>query len=310
VSADLADAVRRELTAPAPAFAAAFAAELAERRADVLAVLFYGSALRTGETSGVLDFYVLTRALPGGLKGVASRVLWPDVSYCEHAVAGATLRAKIATMTLEQFQRAAKGRGIDTTIWTRFVQPAVLAWSDGQESADRVIRAVTEAAKTAACFAAALGPRQGPASAFWQSLFRQTYAAEFRVERGRELAILAPDPQRYDLRLPQAWRAAAMEFGAEADGSLAPRLSPAKRRGLLRAWRLRRMLGRPLNVARLIKAAFTFDGAARYAVWKVERHTGVALPLTPWRERHPILAAPGAAWRLWRARRRNQAEAR
>jgi hypothetical protein len=66
---------------------------------------------------------------------------------------------------------------------------------------------------------------------------------------------------------------------------------------------VRRTLGRPLNVARLAKAAFTFEGATRYAAWKIERHTGVAIPVTPWRERHPLMAAPLAAWTLWRARR-------
>jgi len=61
-------------------------------------------------------------------------------------------------------------------------------------------------------------------------------------------------------------------------------------------------MGRPLNYARLVKAAFTFDGAARYAAWKIERHTGMPVALTPWRERHPVLAAPGVLWRLWRQR--------
>ena len=65
-----------------------------------------------------------------------------------------------------------------------------------------------------------------------------------------------------------------------------------------------RLMGRPLNVARLLKAAFTFEGAARYAAWKIERHTGVPVAVTPWRERHPILAAPGVLWRVARERRR------
>jgi hypothetical protein len=61
-----------------------------------------------------------------------------------------------------------------------------------------------------------------------------------------------------------------------------------------------------LNLARIAKAAFTFDGAARYAAWKVARHTGIELEVTPFRERHPFLAAPGAWWEL----RRRQAVAR
>ena len=52
---------------------------------------------------------------------------------------------------------------------------------------------------------------------------------------------------------------------------------------------------KPLNVLRLLKASSTFEGAARYAAWKIERHTGVAVDVTPWRERHPVLAAPGVA---------------
>jgi hypothetical protein len=57
-----------------------------------------------------------------------------------------------------------------------------------------------------------------------------------------------------------------------------------------------------LNATRLVRAAGTFDGAARYAAWKVERHTGVAIEVTPWREKHPLLAAPGVLWRVWRQR--------
>ena len=62
-------------------------------------------------------------------------------------------------------------------------------------------------------------------------------------------------------------------------------------------------LGKLLNIARLVRAAGTFEGAARYAAWKVERHTGVTVELTPWRERHPVLAAPGVLWRVWRERK-------
>jgi hypothetical protein len=65
-------------------------------------------------------------------------------------------------------------------------------------------------------------------------------------------------------------------------------------------------MGKPLNVARILKAAFTFDGAARYAAYKIERHTGVDIAVTPFRERHPFLAAPGA----WFELRKRQAEAR
>jgi len=80
-------------------------------------------------------------------------------------------------------------------------------------------------------------------------------------------------------------------------------MTPAARRRVLRWWRIRRRLGKALNIARLMRAARTFDGAARYAAWKIERHTGLALEVTPWREKHPLLAAPGVLWRVWRRRK-------
>lgn len=299
-------AVRAELSWPAPPMAVALAASLATAFDTPAAVLFYGSSLRTGEREGIHDFYVLTHTPPDGLRGLASRLLWPDVGYREIADEDGPLRAKIASMTLGQFRQASKGRGADTTIWTRFVQPAALAWSDGQASIAAVTEAVADAAKTAAAFSAALGPATGAPADFWQSLFRQTYTAEFRVEsRGRETTILAADTARYDALLPLAWAAGGIEMTTTADGKLSPKLSPAERKRLLAAWRLRRIAGRPLNVARLMKAAFTFEGAARYAAWKIERHTGVPVPVTPWRERHPILAAPGVLWQVARERRRS-----
>ncbi|MGR4864431.1 hypothetical protein [Caulobacter sp. LARHSG274] len=300
-----------ELLAPAPAHAVAFAARLAEVFEGPAAILFYGSILRTGDLDGVMDFYVLTAGPRRGWRGLAGRLLWPDVSYHEITLDGRVLRAKVAAMTLAQFQRAVRGQGADTTIWTRFVQPSALVWTADPEVAPAVIEAVAEAARTAARFAAALGPAEGPPRAYWSALFQQTYAAEFRVEKGgREQSILAFDASRYDRLLTACWREEGLlDIGAPegVEGPVRPALEPEARRRICKAWTLRRHLGKPLNFARLIKAAFTFEGAARYAAWKIERHTGLAVALTPWRERHPVLAAPGVLWRLWRLRRGRKA---
>ncbi len=292
--------VGRELGSEVPAPVKELAATLADPVRDAV-ILYYGSTLRSGDLSGILDFYRLThRPHRRGIRGHIERWLWPEVSYHEAAVEGDTLRAKVATMPLATFRRAAEGRGLDTTIWARFVQPAQLAWSAGPEATTAAGQAVTEAVKTAARHAAALGPTAGGAGAFWTALFRRTYAAEFRVENGgRADQIAAAAEGRYAAILPLAWAEAGVRF-SEADGVLAP-----VKTGLPRL-SVRAALGKPLNLARLAKAAFTFEGAARYAAWKIERHTGIAIPLTPFRERHPILAAPGVFWRL----RRAQAEAR
>ncbi|MEG8025128.1 hypothetical protein QP162_13165 [Sphingomonas aurantiaca] len=291
----LGDVVRRQLHVPTIAAVRDVASVLAAGSADTLAVLFYGSNLRTGLIEGVLDFYVLTAGPP-------ERGMWPTVSYREFAHHGETVRAKIATMRLATFAKAAAARTLDTTIWTRFVQPSALVWVREPAIASQVAAAIGDAARSAARFAAALGPASGTADTYWRALFRQTYAAELRVERkGREGQILGFDPARYDELLPLAWTADGIAFRDEA-GVLRPDLPPARRAALQQAWARRRRAGKPINIARLVRAAFTFEGAARYGLWKVERHTGVAVPLTPWREKHPILAAPGVFWRVWRAR--------
>ncbi|MFS0773839.1 hypothetical protein [Sphingomonas sp. 1P08PE] len=263
---------------------------------DVAAVLFYGSNLRTGVLDGVLDFYVLTAGPP-------ERGLWPRVGYREFARAGTTLRAKIATMRLATFQRAARGELVDTTIWTRFVQPAALVWARDEAARTAVTTAIGGAAVTAARFAAVLGPARGEPAAFWRALFRQTYAAEFRVEQsGREEQILIHGAGRYQALLPLAWKAAGIAFARSGDDMI-PAIPDDERKRLTAAWQRRRRLGRPLNVVRLVRAAWTFEGAGAYGAWKVERHTGIPVPLTPFREKHPILAAPGVLLRVWRARR-------
>lgn len=274
----------------------AFAARLGDA-ADALAVLFYGSNLRTGSLEGVLDFYVL-------LPGAVETGIWPRVSYHEWECGGTMLRAKVATMTLATFRAAAAGETLDTTIWARFVQPSALAWCRDEGVAGQARDAVAGAAITAARLAVALGPQSGPAEDYWRSLFRATYAAEFRVEKaGREESILAANRDHFAGLLPLALEAGGVEVARQGD-VLRPAMSAAERSRIRRWWAKRRRLGKSYNLARLVRASTTFDGAARYAAWKIERHTGIAVEITPWRERHPVLAAPGVLWRVWRAKRR------
>ena len=292
----MSDTLRDQVAAGLDAIVAdpvrAVAAQLAGE-AHAVAVLFYGSNLRTRSLDGVLDFYVLTDGPP-------ERGLWPTVSYREFPAGNRVLRAKIATMRAATFRAAAAGDLIDTTIWTRFVQPAALAWVRDDAAREAVIDSIAAAAITAARFAAALGPAAGAAEDYWRALFRQTYAAELRVEApGREEQIIAHGAGRYQALLPLAWAAAGIAFAQDGE-RLSPRLPQPDR--VRRAWRRRRQLGKPLNIARLVRAAFTFEGAAAYGAWKIERHTGVAVTLTPWRRRHPVLAAPAVLWQVWRRR--------
>lgn len=291
----LAARIGASLNAPVDPAVAGFAARLAGE-AGAAAVLFYGSNLRTGALDGVLDFYLL-------MPGPQQERIWPRVSYHEWDHAGQTLRAKVARMALSTFAKAAGGDRRDTTIWARFVQPSALVWlADGSYRED-VTTAIAAAACTAARLAAALGPDRGTADDYWRALFRATYKAELRVEKpGREDSILSVNRDHFAGLLPLAL--AAQNIAFDLDGAiLTPHLEPARRTQILRWWTSRRRLGKPINLLRLVKATTTFEGAARYGAWKLERHTGVAVEMTPWREKHPLLAAPGVLFKLWRQRR-------
>lgn len=292
--------MRREV---APAVTA-FADQLAARAGGATAaVLFYGSALRDGALDGVLDFYILIDrpgAWPGSrMAAFANRLLPPHVGYVESAIEGLTLRAKYAVMTLAQFRHAMSARRIDTTLWARFSQPCACVYARDEADRTKVRAAVVAAVVTAARWAALLGPESGDAPAYWRALFLRTYASELRVEsRQRGSDLLAHDTSRYVRLMPAAWRAAGLPFTSTGSGGLAPALSRAERDAGQRRWRLRRRLGRPLNLLRLLKAASTFANAIDYVAWKVERHSGYRIEPSAFQRRHPLLAAPLLYWRL------------
>lgn len=288
--------VERQLDRSVDRAVAAFAEVLA-RKAGAVGALFYGSNLRTGELEGVLDFYLLT-------PGPQLDRIWPRVSYHEWDYQGTTLRAKVATMPISLFHDAASGMLRDTTIWARFVQPSGLVWRRDESAKQQIVAAIEAAAGTAARFAAALGPQSGSESDFWRALFQETYKAEFRVEKsGREDSILSLNRDHFDGLLPLAWQHTGIEF-RQAGGALSVDWRGGEKGQILRQWRSKRRWGKPLNVIRLLKASTTFEGAARYAGWKIERHTGVPVKITPWREKHPVLAAPAVLFSVWKAKRR------
>ena len=297
-SGPLEERIAGGLAAPVDPAVAEFAAALGAA-AGARAVLFYGSNLRTGSLEGVLDFYVL---LPGTAEEEAA--IWPTVSYHERPHGDIVLRAKVATMRLATFARAAGGDLTDTTIWARFVQPSALVWTADENAHDAVVDAIAAACTTAARLAAALGPENGTADDYWRALFRATYEAEFRVEKsGRENDILSVNAAHFAGLLPLALEAGGIP--PRQDGErLSPDLPHWQRGVILKWWARRRRMGKPLNLLRLVKASTTFEGATRYAAWKIERHTGMPVEVTPFRERHPLLAAPGVLYDLWRHRRR------
>lgn len=294
--ADLKGLVARELREPvAPAVLAVAEAVRARHAKAAVAVLFYGSCLRKPETllaDALFDFYLLVddyrAAYDSGILAFANRTLPPNVFYLEVPRADGVLRCKYAVVTLEQFAAGTSPQTLNVSLWARFSQPARLLWSRDASIADRVAECCTEAILTMLGNAAGLAQSDEP-DLIWRRAFEATYAAELRSETSDRAAELV----RLDAARYRRVTGPALIALRDRGGIFSADISAA-------LWRKRRRVGKFLNLARLVKAAFTFQGALDYVLWKVRRHSGVELQVTDWHRRHPLLSAPVLAWRLYR----------
>lgn len=275
--------VATELSEPVDPRVAGMAAAIAAAHPHAArAVLFYGSCLRERQLDGLmLDFYLIVSDYEAAYERVwlarANRLIPPNVFPFAHD----GLSAKYAVLSEADFARLC-GQGADNvSVWARFAQPSRLVWAADETAKVRATDAVAQAAPTLLALAApcVAQAEQGDWRAVFGAGFAHTYRAELRAERqGRSVSILDADPGRYR----------AMFEAAQADGVLAQ----AGEKGRYEArWRRLQRRGKWLSVARLIKASFTFAGGIDYLAWKINRHAGTSIVITPWQRRHPLMAA-------------------
>jgi len=286
--------VAAELAAAVPPPVEAVAAAARERHgAGILAVLFYGSCYRDGrDEGGLVDLYLIAESYRAvhrhPLARLMNALLPPNVYYVDAPFEGRRVRAKYALVSLPQFLRLTGACTFNPYFWARFAQPAGLVWVRDPDVRTQIRRALVQAIVTTYRAARPLvGDRPDPL-AVWQRAFLESYRTELRVEK--------PERAR---QIVEHFRERYRRLSGLLERLPAVSVSPAVCR---RRWRLRRMQGKLLSVLRLLKAAFTFRGGAEYLAWKIERHSGVPLELTPWQKRHPILAAATLGWRLHRRR--------
>ncbi|MDD3179346.1 MAG: hypothetical protein PHQ04_03240 [Opitutaceae bacterium] len=275
------------------------------RRAGIAAVVFYGSGLWGPAGADTLyDFYVLVERLrdwaPGRILAVAGRALPPNVYYLEVKTGGTTLRCKYAVMRRSQFEAAARGEHFTPQIWARFCQPCRLLQIRDEAVRASLIRALADAVVT---FHRRTLPLVAGVSIrdFWVAGLGSTYGSEIRSEKAgraarRVEAELATFTARTRLALPLCGAGAALT----PEGNVTSDISARERRRFRRRLALKRPWHKAVNFARLIKAGFTFQGGLDYARWKIERHSGVAVRVTDFQRRHPVLTGLLSFWKIVR----------
>ena len=285
----------REVDPRVSAMAAAIAAHYP---GAARAVLFYGSCLRERQLDGLmLDFYLIVSdyraAYDKGWLATANRLIPPNV----FPFAFEGLSAKYAVLSEADFARLCGPHADNVSVWARFAQPVRLVWAVDDSARTNAADAVAQAAPTLLNLALpeVAADKRGDWKALFQGGFSRTYGAELRAERKtRSGSIVDSDPAYYR---------AAFE-AAVADGSVLPDAAvnahQTERAG--RTWRRLQRRGKWLSVVRLIKASFTFAGGIDYLAWKINRHAGTKIVITPWQRRHPLLAAVTLLPRLFVSR--------
>jgi hypothetical protein len=275
-----------------------------ERHGDALqAVLVYGSWLR-GERDTMLDFYVLVedyRTLDASWEGWLCRALPPNVYHICHAASGDApeLRAKYALMTLDRFRRAVES-DFHSYFWARFAQPCEILFARDQATLALLGHAFRAA--TSSFIRRALPVMGGHFSSaeLWTRGFALTYRCEIRTEGGGRGSSIYAHNRAYFDHATHSFARDNTSVSAEPGGGYRNHAGRWARMLSAASWWLRRLQGKLLSVLRLLKAAFTFNDALAYLLWKIERHSGLYIEPTQRQLKHPLLFAWPLLWRLYR----------
>lgn len=273
------------------------------------AVILYGSCLRSTDLlEGLVDFYVLVESTPKAEPRLWLRLggclLPPNVYYLETPLGSETVRCKYAVLSLGQFERGTDAGWFQSYLWGRFAQPVKPVWCRSAAIERRLHAAFLCAGETLLRRAIPALPPEGPLDALWQGALALSYATELRAERqgraaelagrGRaffEALTLALLPRLGDL-LQVEDRGGTLVYRSRASGG-ARRLAPV-------LWSVRRVQGKALSMARLIKGLFTFEGGLDYLAWKLSRHSGQVVEIPDKVRRRPLIHIWGFMRQLYR----------
>ena len=276
---------------------------------SVKAVLFYGSCLRSGNLhDGLADLYLLVDDYRSAFKSRAlaffNKLLPPNVFYLEVPFEGKVLRAKYAVLTLTDFRQGTKC-WFHSYLWGRFVQKTRVIYAYDHSVLIKVHRALFCAVKR---FIAQTLPRMdGPFTArdLWSKGLSLSYQAELRTEESGRAAerLFDADPDYYQAVTKVVLESSPFDITInDNEGARVYQVEASASARLINgfAWRIRTLQGKILSVLRLLKGLFTFHGGIDYILWKIERHSGVRIEVSPALRRLPPVAAIVIFWRLYR----------
>jgi hypothetical protein len=259
-------------------------------------LLFYGSCLRRGDpTQGLVDLYVLVddyaSVRTGLLPRLADRWLPPTVFLLKTVTPdGQTLSAKFALISLKDFEEGTT-TWLQSYLWGRFSQPSRLVYYRDQVVRDRVHVALANAVIRMMSQTLAGQDTTFSSFAFWERTFSLTYSTELRPEKARRPAKNVIHNADYYARVTRnaAGSIAGLSASETQTDVFTHHDDPSRQWQNRLRWKVRRVQRRTLNVLRLIKSFFTFEDGVDYVIWKLERHLGEPLEISPHLHSYPLI---------------------
>ena len=261
--------------------------------------------LRQGDVqNGLVDFYVLvdeySKAYHRSWYTVFNVLLPPNVFYLALPEQEGGARAKYAILSLADFQKSTSMQWFHSYFWGRFCQPTQVVFTKNQEIAQQVWEGLARATVTFCTRVLPMLPPAFDTKMLWQTGLRLSYRAELRAERTDAVARLYEASSRYFERVTRVV-ITAMPFHLEIRPELFHAMIPARVRFFCRVgWGVRTIQGKLLSLLRLIKGVMTFQGGVDYIIWKIQRHSGITVEVTPRLRQYPLLAGWVVMWRLYR----------
>lgn len=275
----------------------------------VSAVLFYGSCLRNQNPfDGIVDLYLLTDSYTAvyssRFRAFINWLLPPNVFYEELEVGERVLRVKYNVISSSDFRRGLSGRWLHSYLWGRFCQPVEILWCRDESTGIDIENCLRQSVKT---FLHRVLPKvasSGTVNDLWVQGLRLSYSAELRSEgpvRAQQLVDYALDHYiAVSMEAAPGLRYPLAITGTGNDARYTLEVPQWNRQISRWGWVARRVHGKALSVARLLKSLFTFEGGLDYAAWKLGRHTGQVIEIPDRVRRYPLIFVWGLLWKLYR----------
>ncbi len=249
---------------------------------SITSVLFYGSCMRTHQyDDAMLDFYVVVDGYQHAYRrwwvSTANKLLPPNVYYLQIEHERCIYRAKYAVVSKSDLLKKVSEKAFHPYFWARFTQPISYIFIRDQEEKQWITTVQYHSANTFIKKVTPMMQDNDNSENLWVRGLQLTYSAELRTETSQRAVSIYQANQQYFDRVSECLFATQSKLNGASVNKVTSRIF----------WTARKLVGKILSVLRLMKASMTFANGVDYLAWKIERHTGEKIEISPNLRKYP-----------------------